>query len=337
MSLATSFTVPALYQMQRLLFVCAICAFAQNAFAEGTRVGTVIENTASIDFDLAGTPLTVQSNTTTIVVAERINVVTTLQSPQALVSPSDASQALLFTVTNTGNGVETLLLSINSTLAGDDFDPLPTVPSIYFDTDASGDFNAGDQAYVPGTNDPVMDPDTSISVFIVNDIPVAVLNGQTGQSELTATAATGSGAAGTVFVGQGDAGADAVIGTTGGSSADTGEYLVSDVLINLAKAQVVIDPFGGSEPIPGATLTYTITAEVVSAGVATDSTIRDAIPIFTTYVPASLTLNGVAMSDATDADAGELDTSGAPTVVVRLGNLVQADGVQAVVFDVTID
>ena len=36
-------------------------------------------------------------------------------------------------------------------------------------------------------------------------------------------------------------------------------------------------------------------------------------------------------------DAGELDTTGAPTVVVRLGDLTQADGIQTVEFQVTID
>jgi hypothetical protein len=54
-------------------------------------------------------------------------------------------------------------------------------------------------------------------------------------------------------------------------------------------------------------------------------------------VPGSITLNAGALTDAIDADAGELDTSGAPTVVVRLGDLTQADGIQTVVFEVTID
>jgi hypothetical protein len=48
-------------------------------------------------------------------------------------------------------------------------------------------------------------------------------------------------------------------------------------------------------------------------------------------------LNAVSLTDATDADAGELDTSVTPTVVVRLGDLVQTDGIQTVEFQVTID
>ena len=323
--------------MRRLLFACVCTAISCPAVAAGIAVGTVIENTANITFDLAGTPLALQSNTTTIVVAERINVTTTLQSPQTLVAPNDTGQALLFTVTNTGNGSETFSLAVDSSIAGDDFDPIPSVPAIYFDTDGSGDFNVGDVAYVAGVNDPILAADEFVNVFIVNDIPGTVSNGDLGRSQLTATSATGSGVAGTVFTNQGDGGVDAVIGVTGGTASAVGEYLVSNVLINVVKAQTVADPFGGAEPVPGATLTYTVTVEVASSGVATASTMNDVIPTFTTFVPNSITLNGVVLSDAADGDSGELDTSGATSVVVRLGDLTQADGIQTIVFQVTID
>ena len=150
------------------------------------------------------------------------------------------------------------------------------------------------------------------------------------------TAETGSGSAGTVFGGQGDGGVDAVVGATTGTATVSGEYLVSDVLLTINKSQVVSDPFGGTEPVPGATITYTIVVEV-TAGTATGSVVRDAIPTFTTYVSNSLQLNSGALTDAVDADAGELDTSGAPTIVVRLGDLTDTDGVQTIEFQVVID
>ena len=317
----------------------AVIVFAgmTSAFAAGTPVGTIIENTATVDFDLAGTPITLQSNTTTITVVERIDVVVTIQSPQTLVAGNDTNRALLFTVTNIGNGSETFALAIESVLAGDDFDPTPAATPIYFDTDGSGDFNVGDQAYVAGTNDPILAADATVDVFLVNDIPGTVVNGDIGFSQLTATSLTGSGAPGTEIGGAGDGGVDAVIGTTGGEDSDVGEYLVSDIAISVIKAQVVNDQFGGNQPIPGATITYTITVEVTSAGIATGSGISDPIPTFTTFVPGSITLNAVAISDATDADAGEFDITGVPTVVVRLGDLTQGDGLQTIIFDVTID
>ena len=335
MSLAICSSLPRFRWWRHIALVC-ITSTVTPVWAAGTAVGTQIDSTATISFDLGGTPLTAQSNTTVITVAERINVVTTLQSPQTLVSANDTDQALLFVVTNTGNGTETFALSADSVIAGDDFDPTPAVPAIYFDTDSSGDFNTGDQAYVPGSNDPVLLPDASVSVFVVNDIPATVVNGDLGRSELSATSVTGSGAPGTVFAGQGDGGVDAVVGVTGGSASDTGEYLVSDVLVNVSKSQSVADPFGGTEPVPGATLTYTISVDVQSAGIATDSVVRDPIPEFTTFVPGSITLNGAVLTDVADADAGEFDAA-TPQILVALGDLTQADGIQTVVFSVTID
>lgn len=325
-------------RIRRLAAVGCLVLSATTAWGAGTPVGTLIENSATVDFDLSGTPVTLQSNTTTITVAERIDVVVTLQSPQVVVAPNDSNRALLFTVTNTGNGSETFSLSIDSALPGDDFDPDPTLPqSIFFDTDGSGDFNTGDVAYNPGFNDPVLAADASVDIFLVNDIPGTATNGQIGFSELTATSQTGTGAAGTTYPGVGDGGVDAVIGSTQGESADVGEYLVSNVQVSVAKAQAVADPFGGTQPLPGATITYTVTVEVTSSGTATAAVVRDAIPAFSTFVPNSITLNAVAISDQVDGDTGELDTSGAPTVVVRLGDLAQVDGVQTVTFQVTID
>ncbi len=321
----------------RLPIFFALVALGSESLAAGTPAGTVIENTATVSFDVGGTPLSVDSNTTTLTVDERIDVTVTVQSPQVLVAANDMNRELLFTVTNTGNGTETFQLAIDSVIAGNDFDPVPAVPAIYFDTDGSGDFNVGDQAYTPGSNDPVLLADESVDVFLINDIPGTVLNGQIGRSELTATSATGTGAPGTEFAGQGDNGVDAIIGTTGGEAADLGEYLVSEVAVSVTKAQAVTDPFGGSEPLPGSTITYTITVEVTSTGTASTSVLSDAIPTFTTYVPNSVTLNGSPLTDAADADAGEFNTAGIPSVVVQLGDLTQTDGIQTIVFEVQID
>ncbi len=318
--------------------LCALLLVqAAPAWSAGTPAGTVIDNAATVTFDLGGTPVTQNSNTVSITVVERIDVVVTLQSAQVLVAANDADRTLLFTVTNTGNGTETYQLAIDSVLAGDDFDPLPAVPPIYFDTDGSGDLSAGDVAYVLGTNDPTLIADASVDILLANDIPGAVLNGQIGRSELTATSTTGTGNPGDDFPGQGDGGVDAVIGATGGESAEFGEYVVSDVAISIIKSVVVSDPFGGTDPLPGATLTYRVTVEVTNSGTATASVFSDPIPADTTYVANSITLNAGALTDAIDADAGELDTSVVPTVVVRLGDLTQADGVQTVEFRVTID
>lgn len=325
-------------RLRAAVYAGLLLLYGALASAAGTPVGTVIQNTATVNFDLAGTATTIVTNTVSITVVERIDVIVTVQSPQVLVASNDAGQALLFTVTNTGNGSEVFQLAIDNTIAGDDFDPVAAVPAIYFDSDASGDFDAVlDQAYTPGGNDPTLAADASIDVFLVNDIPAALVNGNVGRSQLTASSATGTGAPGTEFTGQGDGGVDAIVGLTGGAGSDIGEYIVADVQLNVTKAQSVADPFGGNEPVPGATVTYTIAVEVLGTGTATASVMNDPIPTFSSYVPNSLTLNTLSLTDAIGDDAGEFDTAVVPAIVVRLGNLTLADGVQTIEFQVTID
>ena len=323
----------------RVVAAVLLLSGSGSALAVGTPAGTAIQNTATVDFTLAGTPLSLTSNTTTVTVVERIEIMTTLRSSQVLVSANDVNRALLFTVTNIGNGTEEFTLEIDSAIAGSDFDPTPSLPdSIFFDTDGNGIFNiVNDQPYVAGSNDPDLAADESVDIFLVNDIPGTVVNGDVGQSELTAISNTGTGAPGTEYPGQGDGGTDAVIGQTTGEAADVGEYLVSDVLLDVIKSQIVTDQFGGTQPIPGATITYTVTVQVTSTGTATASVLGDPIPINSTYVPSSITLNGFGLSDAVDADEGEIINPGIPTVVVRLGDLVLASGLQTVTFQVTID
>jgi len=319
---------------------CSLCLFVLApglTAAEGTPAGTVVDNLATVSFDIAGEAGVVDSNLVTFNVLERLDVVAVLQSPQVAVASGETDASLLFTVTNTGNGEERFLLSINSVVAGDDFDPLPAVPAIYFDTDSSGDFSLGDVPYQPGSNDPLLAADASVDVLLVNDMPPGLTDGWLGRSELTATASSGTGLPGQTLPGVGDNGIDAVIGASTGQAAVFGEYRVADVEIDIRKAVSVTNPFGGTEPTAGATLTYTITVEVLSAGTASASVVRDPIPQFSTYVADSLTLNGANLSDVVDVDAGELDSSGQPTVVVRLGDLTQADGLQTVEFQVTID
>jgi uncharacterized repeat protein (TIGR01451 family) len=317
-----------------LLLLCS-----GSAFAAGTPAGTPIQNTATVNFDLAGTPLSLTSNTTTVTVAERIDVMTTLRSAQILVAADDTDRALLFTVTNIGNGPEIFTLGIDSVIAGSDFDPVPSLPdSIYFDTNGDGVFNSVDDTpYVPGSNDPNLAADESVDVFLLNDIPNTVVNGDIGQSELTATSATGTGAPGFEYPGDGEDGTDAIIGPTTGEAADVGEYLVANILIDVFKSELVADQFGGTQPLPGATITYTVTVQVMSAGIATATVFGDPIPTNTTYVDESITFNGGVITDAVDTDEGEINNSGTPTVVVRLGDLDSASGLQTVTFQVTID
>ena len=63
---------------------------------------------------------------------------------------------------------------------------------------------------------------------------------------------------------------------------------------------------------------------------------NDPIPVNTTYLSSSMTLNGAVLTDAADADAGEFSATG-PAVAIQLGDITAADGPQVVEFVVVID
>ena len=323
--------------LQTLLLSIAFMGSGASAWAAGTPAGTVIDNQVQVSFVIGGSATSIDTNTTSITVAERIDVSVTPLSPQTFVAPGELNSSLLFRVVNIGNGNETFRLNVNNAVVGDDFDPLPASPGIYFDSDASGTLSAGDEPYSPGTNDPLLPPDAFVDILLVNDIPAAVGDGQIGRSELTATSLTGNGSPGDAFPNQGDGGVDAMVGASGGLSADLADYVADDVQVSVVKSVVVRDPDGGNEPVSGATLTYTVAIEVTNSGTATNSVFADPIPTNTSFVASSISLNGGGLTDAPADDAGEYDATTSPTVVVRLGDLTQASGVQTVSFDVVID
>ena len=289
------------------------------AFAAGTTAGTTISNQATATYtDPGGNPVTVPSNTVDLRVDEVLNVtVATAEAGDVASQPGATNQVVRYTVTNTGNGAEAFRLAAVTAIGGDAFDPNAT--SLVIDSNGNGVYDPGvDTVYTPGTNDPVLAPDTAVRIFVLSTVPASATDGQRGQIDLTATAVTGSGTAGTVFAAQGTGGGDAVVGATTASGRDRNFYVVSAATVALVKSASVLDPFGTAKSVPGAVITYSLVATVSGSGSLANLAVGDPIPANTTYVPASITAEGAAVSDATDADAGEFAAS---RVTVRLGTV----------------
>ena len=121
-----------------------------------------------------------------------------------------------------------------------------------------------------------------------------------------------------------------------GKHSASGTYTVSVVApaVSLNKTVTVIDQWGGNQPIPGATLRYTITA--TASGAANNVVVIDALPANTAFIPSTLKLNNAALTDAADTDAGDVGGTTADTVTVKLGNLTGASSMQTITFDVKI-
>jgi uncharacterized repeat protein (TIGR01451 family) len=305
---------------------------ASQAQAAGTLAGTSIENTATASYDDGGTTVTVDSNTVSLIVDEILDIAVNWDDPgDVSVRPGELDAVLKFTVTNGGNGPEPAILGIDSNIASDAFDP--TAVTMFIDTDDNGVYDVGtDTLYSPATP-PTLAPDASITVFLLGDIPASTADGERSEVELTATAATGSGTPGTVFADQGEGGGDAVVGSTGATADDSGFYAVVDAALDLTKTATVLDPFGGATQVPGAIITYRLTAETTGSGALDNVVITDAIPADTTYVDESITLDSTGLTDTADADAGTYDGSG---IAVTLGTV--AGGTTNIIeFQVVID
>lgn len=286
---------------------------ASPAFAAGTLAGTEIKNTAQATYTDPGTGTTsapIDSNEVTMQVDELLNVTTASTDAGPIpVSAGGSGYVTTFQVTNTGNGPEAFVLAATGAgIGGDQFDP--SVTQIVID-DGDGIYEPGiDVVYTPGSDTPILNPDQSLTVFVISSIPSNANDGNTGNVELTATASTGSGAPGTTFPGDGYLGSDAVVGSTTASATDAGTYQVQKATVTLLKSQSVVDPWGRVDTVtvPGSIITYTIVATVSGSGTLNGLKITDVVPAGTTYVssPPSITYEGVPQTDAVDGDQGSI-------------------------------
>jgi len=305
--------------------------------ATGTGAGTSISNTATTDYVIAGNGSTISSNTVTLRVDEKLDMNLAWQDAgNVSVNTPDNDRVMSYLLTNTGNGNDSYTLGVQNSLGGDQFDPV--FVDIYLDANGDGIFNPGtDIPYSAGINDPALDADASLAIFVRNTIPAGLNNGDLGDNRLTATSRTGSGLPGTAFANAGDNGTTAVVGTSGGTDNTTGTYAVSGTSIALLKSVVIADPSGGTRPVPGATMTYSIDASAAGTATASGVVITDPLPANTTYSAGTLSLNAAPLTDGADADAGDVGGTTPNTVTVYLGDLTPASPVQTIAFEVIIN
>jgi uncharacterized repeat protein (TIGR01451 family) len=325
---------PALASKAAFAALVSAGAIASPASAAGTLAGTAIDNVATATYELpSGAETSVDSNIVSLKVDELLDVTVASSDPgDVATQPGLTGQLLTFLVTNAGNGTEKFTLAAVSNGGGDDFDP--SVTAIILDTNGNGAYDAGlDTVYVAGINDPQLDPDQSISVFLLSAIPVIAGDGDRGRADLGAVAVTGSGAPGSSFAGLGQGGGDAVVGATGADGSDDGYYRVTRASVAFVKSAVVADPFGGTSQVPGATITYTLAATVGGTGSLANLRVSDSVPAGTSFKAGSITLDGGALTDAADADSGSFTGAG---IAVGLGT-VAAGTTRTVTFKVKID
>jgi uncharacterized repeat protein (TIGR01451 family) len=320
-------------------------AGVQAAHAAGTASGTDIANTVTVDYQVGSVSQTQLSASATFKVDDKVLLTVAGPGSATSVVPNATSRVLQYSLTNTGNTTHgyTLTTTLSGTFT-------PTNIRIYKDN-GDNTFNAGtDTLYVASTNVGDLAADATMTLFVVSDIPAGSTNGQsavvnliattTNAGTATATSETaGADTAGTVDIVFADTAGTADSARDGKHSA-AGTYSVSSASLAATKTSAVIsDPFnGGTNPkrIPGATVRYTITLTNSGAQAATTVVITDAIPANTTYTAGTITLNGVAKTDAVGGPDDEA-SFGSNTVTVNVASVAAGGGTATVTFDVTIN
>jgi len=193
-------------------------------------------------------------------------------------------------------------------------------------------------------------PDACVYVMVTADTPAGLPNGAAAIVTLTATTTTAGTATPVVATATADDptkvdivladSANAVHGLTqvagDGKAFDEDEYFVVAPALTVTKTETTVsDPVNGTtnpKAIPGATMSYTVTvANATGSAIATNVVIADAVPANCTYVPNTVTLNGVAVADGTAYSAG-------PPATVSVTSASLAAGATAtLVFRVTIN
>jgi uncharacterized repeat protein (TIGR01451 family) len=324
----------------------ACCMFtAGTAWAAGTTAGTTITTTAAVTFVQDGVNHTMTAGSS-FIVDRALNVLVTKNS-DVNTAPTPSNVALSFLVSNTSN--TTLRLALSAVSKATNTWTMSNV-RIFRDNNSGSTWDAGDTLYNDASTFGDLASNISITVLIVADTPAGLTINQTALYDLVATAVdAGTLNASAPTTGPDTSGVDTVFLDIAGSAAGdaardgkhsaTGVFSISDSALNvvLNKTVAVLDQWGGSLAIPGATLRYTIAATTTGGGTANNVVVSDPLPVNTTFIANSLRLNNTALTDIADTDAGDFGATTQNTVTVKLGNLTSSSGIQTITFDVKIN
>ncbi len=312
--------------------IIAVCGLPQPGWASGTVAGTLIQNTVTATFTTPTGVVTLRSNTNTVKVDQLIGVAVT-PLVTAPIPVGNSAAVLSFQVTNTGNGTDSFNLGGMTAVAGNAF--TATLQALAIDTNGNAIYDPGiDTVVANGAASPMLAPDGSYRVFVVVAAPLGVTDAQTAQVRLNASSVVGTGTPGTLLIGKGAGGVDAVVGLSGGTANALEGLVASLANVTLTKSALIVDPSGGANPITGAIVTYIIVAHTAGSGTADGLVVADTYPAGTTYVPGTLTLNGIALSDAADSDMGTATSTG---IAVALGNVASGSPDRTITFQVKIN
>jgi uncharacterized repeat protein (TIGR01451 family) len=320
-------------------------AGTQGASAAGTDAGTVVSNSATVNYNVgASAQAPVNSLAVTFVVDDRVDItVVELSGSYTIGAAGGTNEVLIYTVTNTGNGVHDFLLTRadNATdpFGGtDNFDATPV--SIFVDSNANNVYDAGTDT---ATYIDELGNGQSRAVFVLSNIGGAQANGDISAVTLTAQVALGGGAgaqgaaivtddaanpdvAGTVQIVFADAAGD-TDALHDGKHSDTDAYRVGAASLTVTKTSaVILDPVNGAvnpKAIPGATVEYTVVVANAAgaSATATNVVLTDSLAAEITATRLAFGTNGYGANQGIQVTAPNINGG----VATALSNAADAD------------
>lgn len=358
---------------QILLGITLVVVFATQAHAVGTAAGTQVDNQATLNYTVGGTPqIPVTSDdpnqggtndATSFIVDTKIDVIVSWQDgADVQVAPGqdgatpvpNPPSVLEFLVTNEGNADFQDFALTTENLAGD-FNPSSV---LIFVDDGDGNYNpALDTAtFIDELSSDPTGNANQITVFVVGSIPSTQTNGQLSNIALIATAHDGNGGAtgalGAVTVADTlandivfGAGANQVVFADGagtasadtalnGQHSDTGTYVVTATTVAVRKSSAVSDDgLGNTSATAKAIPGATVTYTIEIENSGTSG--ATAIALTDPIDTTNLSYNDPSVTFSAGCGGATSESFASPNLTINVGSIA-AGATCTVTFDVTI-
>lgn len=279
----------------RLGVLVTAMLFGQQAMAEGTRAGTLIINTATVDYSVATVAQTqLPSNTVTFAVDRRVNfTLTALGGALVPVTPGVNDNFVDFLLTNTSNSVIDFNVALAQMVGGDvrvgqaddadmaTFDYAVSAEPLSDLVNPDPDPVRGGAQFVDE-----LEADDAIRIRVFADAALTMTDGQIAGMDLNVIGAVGgtSGTEGTPLVdgvANTNLGIENVFANASGGNSESAQdgFIVASAALTALKDYIVIDDggFGTTLPIPGATIEYSVAVENTGTTAADAVQIGDAL------------------------------------------------------------
>jgi uncharacterized repeat protein (TIGR01451 family) len=277
--------------------LCALFAFSGANLSAQTPAGTRIVSRTTGSYEAENGATFTFADSTFVVLGQEAGAGVT--PPRSVLGDAGITSVIGHTLTNMGNGDDSLAVTASSRHGW------PT--RIYRDVNGNGALDPGDALL---TTPVLLAMRASAEILVAVDVPGAVaVRGVIDTIDVNAASRYDPGVSASLY----------------------DVLTVRDAGISIALNKTADRPSAAV----GDLVTYSITYTAVGSGSATELEITDPIPVGASYVPGTMRLNGVSVTDPNGDDAGFFDVA-VNRVIFRVGTIAAGQS-GTVTFQVRVD